>query len=93
MAGEVPAHSSREDLRRIEGVHALELQHGHRLRIPSAVRLGRADPAYSEGYLHASSEGEEAIVECMDDRGLWRLARVSRASYAAILKAQSEVNW
>jgi hypothetical protein len=93
MAREVPAESNRDDMRRIEGQHALELLRGHRLRVPSADRLIRTDPAHPGGQVQASGEGEEAIVECMDDRGLWQVALVSWGSYVAILKAQREVKW
>jgi hypothetical protein len=93
MARELPAESNRDDMRQIEGGHALELLREHRLRIPSDERLTRTDPAHPEGHVQASTEGEDAIVQCMDDRGLWQVARVSWRSYVAILEAQREVKW
>jgi|HubBroStandDraft_6_1064221.scaffolds.fasta_scaffold371165_2 hypothetical protein len=78
--------SSRESERWFQHEHALELFRERRLRLPSDARLVRKDPR--RGKVHASGDGEDGIVEYMNDRGLWEVARVTWETFQAIARAQ-----
>lgn len=84
---EVPSESNREYVRWFQREHALELFRAHRLRIPSEARLARKDPGDPHAHVQASSDGEDTIVEYMNDRGLWEPARVTSETFEALLDA------
>ena len=84
MAGEVPAESNRDKLRRLQRQDALGLFAAHKLQIPSKERLERRDVDHPRGLVQATHEGEEAIVEYKDEHNGWLLARVSWETYQAI---------
>jgi hypothetical protein len=84
MAGEVPAESNRDKLRRLQRRDALGLFAAHKLQIPSKERLEQTDEDHPQGLVQATHEGEEAIVEYMDEDNRWLLGRVSWETYEAI---------
>lgn len=81
---EVPSESHRERLRWFQRAHALELFREHRLRIPSGARPTSAHPDHPRGDAQPSNDGEGAIVEYMNDRGLWEPATVSLETLRAL---------
>ena len=83
---EDPAERSRESVRWFQREHALELFRERRLRLPSDARLVRKDPGY--GDVDASGDGDDGIVEYMNDRGLWEFARVTWETFQAIARQQ-----
>jgi hypothetical protein len=84
MAREVPVESNRDKLRRLQRQDALGLFAAHKLQIPSKERLEQTDQDHPQGLVQATHAGEEAIVEYMDVRNRWLLARVSWETYQAI---------
>ena len=84
MAGEVSAAKNRDKLRRLQRRDALGLFAANKLQIPSQERLEQTDLDHPQGLEQATHEGEEAIVEYMDEDNRWLLGRVSWETYEAI---------
>ncbi len=81
------AEGNRDTWRWFQREHALELLRAHRLRLPSEERLTRASTDHPQGLVQANDDGEDAIVEYMNDRGLWEFAEFTWETFQAIARA------
>ena len=81
---ELSSESRRERLRWFQRAHALELFREHRLRMPSDARPTQGQPDHPRGDVQPSVDCEGAIVEYLNDRGLWEPAKVSWETFRAL---------